>query len=213
MRGRPGDQVELFDGTGWEFTATVERVGRQAAWLRVDARRQVSRELGFPLVLAVAVPRGDRQEWLVEKSVELGVTRLVPWQTQRSVARPGQGALQRWRRTVIEASKQCGRNQMMEIAPPCEVSDFLPTAADHLSLLAHVNHPDLPTDSWTRSLAPRRAATVQLGVGPEGGFSPREAEQAAAAGWHLVGLGPRLLRCETAALLLVARVISAIDHP
>jgi 16S rRNA (uracil1498-N3)-methyltransferase len=212
MRAKQGDQVELFDGTGWEFMATLQQVERKRAWLRIDARRRINRELPCPLVLAVALPRGDRQEWLVEKAVELGVTRLVPWRTEHSVARLRQQTLPRLQRTVIEASKQCGRNQLMEIAPPCEFAEFLATASERLSVLAHVPDANRPTASVATVLNGLTDNGVQLGIGPEGGFSPREAEQAVAAGWRLVGLGPRLLRSETAALALAAQVIARFDE-
>src|SRR5205823_14535109 len=84
--------------------------------LSIIERREVSRELSFSLTLAVALPKGERQKWLIEKATELGVTRIVPLVTERGVAQPVESALDRLRRGVIEASKQCGRNRLMEIA-------------------------------------------------------------------------------------------------
>ena len=78
MRAKPGDTITLFDGRGAEFEATIERVGRHSTQLAVGEMQTVDRELPFSLSLAVALPKGDRQQWLVEKSVELGVTRLIP---------------------------------------------------------------------------------------------------------------------------------------
>ena len=112
LRMRAGDQVTLFDGLGSEFDATVLSVGRTSSELAIDAERVIDRELPFQLSLAVALPKGDRQQWLVEKAVELGVHELIPLETQFGVAQPGEKALQRVARWIVGASKQCGRNSI-----------------------------------------------------------------------------------------------------
>src|SRR6476619_4914155 len=118
MRAAVGDEVTLFDGTGAEFKATVEPLRRTDAELRIVERNEIDRELPFALVVGVALPKGDRQKWLVEKLTELGVTTLVPLVAERSVAQPAGSVLDRLRRSVIEAAKQCGRNRLMRIAEP-----------------------------------------------------------------------------------------------
>ena len=212
MRCRPGLRVVLFDGLGGEYAATVTRVGRSEVELAVEPRREVDRELPFSLTLAVALPKGDRQKWLVEKLVELGVTRLVPLVTARSVAQPVAGALERLRRGVIEASKQCGRNRLMEIAPPADGSEFLATASvAAVRLLSHPDTTNLADSGWH---APERSEgrgvprAIIAAVGPEGGFADEEVAAARAAGWQPVALGRRILRVETAAIYLAA-VLSA----
>jgi 16S rRNA (uracil1498-N3)-methyltransferase len=206
MRASVGTTVTLFDGTGWEFSATVQQLGRNSATLRVNSSRVVDRELPFVLVLAVALPRGERQEWLVEKAVELGVTRLVPWLTERSVARPNPQSRERLRRTVIEASKQCGRNRLMEIDETQEFASYMSQQVDRPSLLAHVGADDQPVSQIYRVWEMMGPLGVQLGIGPEGGLTDRETQEAMASGWQLVNLGPRILRSETAALALAARL-------
>src|SRR5688500_2920803 len=103
MRAKIGDEVVLFDGSGEEFSATVTTIRKNAVELAIAERREISRELPFSLTLAVALPKGDRQKWLVEKATELGVTRIVPLSTERGVAQPVDSALDRLRRSVIEA--------------------------------------------------------------------------------------------------------------
>ena len=138
MRGGPGTRVVLFDGSGWEYSAQVEQIGRTEATLAILGRQEVDRELPIEIHLGVSLPKGDRQKWLVEKSVELGVGRLIPLKTARSVAQPVEQALARLKRTVIEASKQCGRNRLMEISEPQDWGDFAAgVPADGLRLLAH----------------------------------------------------------------------------
>lgn len=138
MRAARGTRVVLFDGSGAEFPAMVERVDRSTILLNALSREVIDRELPFDLILGVALPKGDRQKWLVEKAVELGVTRVIPLRTERGVAQPVEQALTRLRRSVIEASKQCGRNCLMEITEPAALDDFLENATKATCrLLAH----------------------------------------------------------------------------
>jgi 16S rRNA (uracil1498-N3)-methyltransferase len=197
MRAKPGDEVTLFDDSGWEFTAHVSAIGKSAVDLNIVDRRQIDRELPHVLTLAVSLPKGDRQKVLVEKLVELGVTRLIPLDAQRGVAEGTPAALIRLRRQVIEASKQCGRNRLMEIAEPLSLPQLIKeTSEDECHVLAH------PTGRPLSELPPPTAATVA--IGPEGGFTEDEVATAASSGWKIVSLGPRILRIETAALALAA---------
>jgi 16S rRNA (uracil1498-N3)-methyltransferase len=195
MRARVGDEVTLFDGSGCEFTAKVTKLGKQAVELEIVARHEISRELALPLTLGVALPKGDRQKWLVEKATELGVTRLVPLVTERGVAQPVEAALERLRRSVIEASKQCGRNRLLEIGEPLTLAAFAAAAPAHaLRLIAHLGGAELNT------LA--KAEELWAAVGPEGGFTDEEVASAERAFWQRVSLGRAILRVETAAIAL-----------
>jgi 16S rRNA (uracil1498-N3)-methyltransferase len=205
MRAAPGVRVTLFDGGGDECSAIVERVRRADVELSILARHAIDRELPFCLTLAVALPKGDRQKWLVEKAVELGVTRIVPLWTQRSVAQPVEQSLVRLRRAVIEASKQCGRNRLLQIDQPRSWPDLVASAADTPCRL--VAHP--AAENQLRPSLNDFAGNVCVAVGPEGGFADEEVAQALAAGWRAVDLGPRILRVETAALMLAAVIASA----
>lgn len=204
MRARPGVEVVLFDGSGLEWQARVVQVGRSAVDLQVLARREVNRELPFDITLAVTLPKGERQRWLMEKAVELGVRRLAPLVTERGVAQPVDKALARLHRTVIEASKQCGRNRLMEIAMPVTAVDFFATpCADALRAIADPSG----RQSLRELLESQRSPIPQafcFAVGPEGGFSEQEIDMAGANGWAAVTLGPRILRIETAAIFLAA---------
>ncbi len=199
MRARAGDPVVLFDGSGAEFPSRVARVGRAEVELTVLERHETDRELPRHVLLAVSLPKGDRQRWLVEKAVELGVAELVPLGAMRSVAQPVRQALDRLRRAVVEASKQCGRNRLMRIAEPVAWPDFVAaTLGEPHRLLAHPGSRHAPYD------LPKPADRLLAAVGPEGGFTAEEVALAEAAGWRLVDLGPRTLRVETAALMLAA---------
>lgn len=202
MRVKPGQQVVVFDGSGREFDALVTKVARVSIELEVVDARQVDRELRQELTLGVALPKGDRQRWLVEKAVELGVSRLTPLVVARGVAPPAERSLDRLRRAVIEASKQCGRNRLMAIEEPRRWETYLTEAPSTAHrLIAHPSGtpftpppPDQPIAAW------------HVAVGPEGGFTDDEVSLAARHGWQSVSLGPRILRIETAALYLASLV-------
>jgi 16S rRNA (uracil1498-N3)-methyltransferase len=168
LRAQVGDEVVLFDGSGAEFRSRLVSVGRSEVDLQVLERCVIDRELSPPLLLAVALPKGDRQRWLVEKAVELGVSQLIPLATERGVAQPVDRAVQRLQRAVIEASKQCGRNRLMTISSPQTIAECLAAAPpDCQRWLIHPgNHPDryAPCSLWPssirswRSSAPRAAS-------------------------------------------------------
>ncbi len=199
MRGAPGCEVVLFDGRGGEFTAEVTRCGRAEVELAVGPHRDVERELPFELTLAAPLPKGDRQRWLVEKAVELGVSRLMPLKTARSEGDRDEAAA-KLRRYVIEASKQCGRNRLMEIAPAIQWAVLLRETGKR-RLVAH------PGGRPLGQLQLERAADTVLAIGPEGGLTDEEVAQAIQADWKVVALGERILRVETAALALIAQLL------
>jgi 16S rRNA (uracil1498-N3)-methyltransferase len=212
-RAKPGERVVLFDGSGAEFSAQVEATRRDRVELSVLERVEVNRELPFELTLGVTLPKGDRQRWLVEKAVELGITRVVPLVTSRSVAEATGGALARLRRTVIEASKQCGRNRLAEIAEPQEWGRFVSYGPEGaIRLVAHPASENTSMDA-APPIGPGEISSsrsVLLAIGPEGGFADEELASALAAGWTPIDLGPRILRIETAAIFLVALVLRGL---
>ena len=197
MRAAVGDELVLFDGSGAEFLARITQVGKSAALVQIIERREIDREGKCRLTLAAALPKGERQKWLVEKATELGVARLVPLITERGVAQPVEAALVRLRRAVIEASKQCGRNRLLEIAEPADAAAFFAAApVGTVRLLAD------PSGMPLTSVA--HAAELIAAIGPEGGFTPAEVAAAAECGWQLVSLGKSILRVETAAIAVAS---------
>ncbi len=213
MRAAPGLRVVLFDGRGGEFPATVQEIRRSEAILIADARENIDRELPFELTLAVALPKGDRQKWLIEKAVELGITQIIPLKTQRGVAQPVEQALARLRRSVIEASKQCGRNRLMQITEPQSWPELIQTSVDiPCRLIAHPSSASAGSSSSAPGdVFPKFSTSnhVLAAIGPEGGFTDDEVTMAVDAGWQTVDLGPRILRIETAALALAVIVVSS----
>jgi 16S rRNA (uracil1498-N3)-methyltransferase len=195
-RLRAGDTVYLFNGDGREYPAIVTAVARRSVSLDVASGNATERELPFRLDVAAPLPKGERAVFLIEKLTELGVTTFTPLQTARSVVHPRETKLDRLHRHVIEASKQCGRNVLMELKPLTSWSELL--RRDDLPIHRLLAHP-----TATEAVAAREADVI-IAVGPEGGFTEDEVTDALRSGWTAVGLGPRLLRVETAALALAA---------
>jgi 16S rRNA (uracil1498-N3)-methyltransferase len=157
----------------------------------------VDRERLSSLELAVAMPKGDRGDVLVEKLTELGVTRLVPLLTERTVVQPKASRIEALRRAVVEASKQCGRNVLMEVTDPISWRQYV-TQADQPSerMLLHPSGGAMPGANTAAVIA----------IGPEGGWTEAEVQMGIAAGWQVCSLGVRILRIETAAIAVAARI-------
>ena len=197
-RLRPGDAVCLFNGDGHQYPARIEEITRREVALEVFAVESPARELPFHLHVAAPLPRGDRAQFLLEKLTELGVTSFTPLRTARSVVHPRETKLDKLQRYVIEASKQCGRNVLLEVQSMVEWPAFC--AAAELPPRRVVAHPGA---DGTRSMAENEPGyDTVVAVGPEGGFTEDEVALARAAGWRLLDLGPRILRVETAAIAL-----------
>ena len=225
-RFRVGDSVVLFNGDGAEYPATVTEVAKRSVLLDISERRITSVEVGRAVEVAAPLPKGDRTAFLIEKLTELGVTSFVPLRTERSVIDPGAGKLEKLERAVIEASKQCGRNTLMTIEPPADWCDYVLPRGDELRWIALPSDPDerrglSPPDSVERGDAAcpvginptaRQALPVRLVVGPEGGFTAAEVALALAEGWRRISLGLRILRVETAALVLAAHFTTPVDQ-
>ncbi len=197
-RFAPGDRVVLFNGDGNEYPAEILSADKRAVTLTVFAPVPLAREREWPLVVGSALPKGDRADFLVEKLTELGVARFVPLITARAVVHPKPSVVEKFARAVIEASKQCGRNRLMAVAPPQKWGAFVArTDLPARRLVLHTG-PGLPGAAADGGCA--------VAVGPEGGFAPEEIALALGAGWTAVSLGPRVLRVETAAIAAAARL-------
>jgi 16S rRNA (uracil1498-N3)-methyltransferase len=202
LRLRRGDSVTLFNGEGGEFAAELTRVSRDDAHARVISKRVLERESPLAIALAQCISSGDRMDVTLQKSTELGVARIVPIESERSVVKLSSDRAGRrvdhWRNVVIAACEQCGRNRVPEIAAITDLATFLGgVEGDGMRLLLA---PD--GDRNLRQLEPPRAVTLL--VGPEGGLAPEERRGAESSGFLPVRFGPRVLRTETAPLAAIA---------
>ena len=206
-RLQPGDALCLFDGRGGEWAAEVVAMGRQSVAVRALAHDPVSRELPLALTLAVGMPANERMDALVEKATELGVAAIQPLECERSVLRlSGERAERKrehWQGVAVAASEQSGRTRVPQIAPVLPLARWLATApaAGAIRLLLSPRAGALPLRELP--LPADGAVWVSLS-GPEGGLTPAEEAAAVAAGYTAIGLGPRVLRADTAPLALLA---------
>jgi 16S rRNA (uracil1498-N3)-methyltransferase len=206
LRLRPGALVEAADGVGRIYTVRLEALGPGDAWGTVVGETGAVPESPCAITLAQGILKGDRMAWLVQKATELGVARIVPLLTGRVVARaPGErdeGRRQRWERVAREAVKQCGRAVVPAVEVPRPLRDVLDEVARHDAAWLLWERGGTPLGALARRVGrPRR---LLLLVGPEGGFGEPEVAAARVAGVALAGLGPRILRAESAGLAAVA---------
>jgi 16S rRNA (uracil1498-N3)-methyltransferase len=202
-----GDRVEIFDGGGFATAADVVAIAAGGVELVAVGDPIPAPRPACSLVLATAMPKGDRLDWLVEKATELGVERLVPIVAERSVVIPRGSKLDRLRRTIVEASKQCRRNRLMTLEEPEEWGRLVTAFPAARKLLADPGR--VPSASW----APiGRGDEVVLAVGPEGGFTAAERDRAVAAGWLPIRLGHNILRVETAGLAGCAALLAGVPE-
>jgi 16S rRNA (uracil1498-N3)-methyltransferase len=203
LRLRAGAEVTLFDGRGGEYGATLLGADGPAARLQVGAHRELERESPLDCTLLQGVSRGERMDLIIQKAVELGVTRVVPVMTEFAVVKldAAQAAKRQahWQGIAISACEQCGRNRVPEVAAPASLT----TACASLDpggtrlLLA-------PDAAATLAAAASGAQRVVLLIGPEGGLSDAEHALAARRQFVACRLGPRVLRTETAPLAALA---------
>ncbi|MEM1112607.1 MAG: 16S rRNA (uracil(1498)-N(3))-methyltransferase [Pseudomonadota bacterium] len=196
LRMGPGDSLTLFNGSGGEYAASITAVSKQTVTVRVDAFRSKEVESSLGIELGIAVSRGERMDWIIQKSTELGVASIAPLFTERTeVKLKGERAskkLSHWQQIAVSACEQCGRNRVPTVADFSPLGDWLSaTSAERKFVLHHRSEPQAPGDT---------PGSVALLIGPEGGLSPGEIEAALAAGFEALRLGPRVLRTETAPL-------------
>ena len=198
LRAKVSDRLGLFNGEGAEALAEIVNIRKRSAELRLLETWSVPAE-PRSLTIATAMPKGDRARWLIEKSTELGVTRMIPLRTQRSVVEPGESKMDKLEQAVIAACKQCGRSRLMTMNPLMTFANLLRELTP-VALIAQPNAPISMSEAFSQSID----QSALMLVGPEGGFTDDEFSAAVTAGAIPVNLGPHILRIETAAIAVAA---------
>ena len=199
LRLKPGDQLILFDGRGGEHPASIEELRKAAVIVVVGDRSATTRESHLSLTLAQGVSRGERMDWVVQKATELGVTRIVPVLTDRTVvkldATQSERKLAHWRGIAVAACEQSGRDKVPDVATPLALDAFLRSIDPRATRV-------LLSPSGTQRVSDLKSAEggIVVLIGPEGGLAESEQRAALAAGFLAVKMGPRVLRTETAAV-------------
>ena len=201
MRMRAGDSLTLFDGRSGEYAARINTVGKKTVLVDIGTHRDREAESPLAIHLGIAISRGDRMDWLIQKATELGVKSLSPLLSERTeVKLKGERADKKrhhWQQITIAACEQCGRNRLPQIAPLQSLPQWLATTrADYKYVLHH--------RALAEATQQQPPDGIALLIGPEGGLSETEIERAEHCGYQSLSLGPRVLRTETAPLAAVA---------
>ncbi len=204
LRLKDGYQLILFNGEGGEYPATLGPLSRRSARVKITGFIDNDRESPLATHLALGISKGERMDFALQKAVELGVNEITPLYTAHCVvnldAKRLQKRLQHWQAIIIAACEQSGRNVLPQLHAPRPFDDWCRAVHAEMKLIL-----DPRQNRQLASLA-RPQSAVLLTVGPEGGFSEQEIDQARAEGFTGLGLGPRVLRTETAALATLAAV-------
>jgi len=201
LRLRAGDALVLFDGRGGEYPSTISALDKKKVTVTCASRRDCETESRLAIHLGIAVSRGERMDWVVQKATELGVASITPLFTERTeIKLSGDRAdkkLGHWRQVSISACEQCGRNTLPQIHPLTHLDPWLASTEADCKLVLHHRANSQAVDKQTPD-------SVALLIGPEGGLSEAEIEAAEKSGYRSLRLGPRVLRTETAPLAAIA---------
>lgn len=204
LRLRVGDHLLVFDGEGSEFEATITAIDKSGATLRIGEKTLTSTESPLRVHLVQGISRGERMDFIVQKATELGVKRITPVLTEFGVVKLDAARAtkrhEHWRRVAISSCEQCGRARLPLIDAPIPLKNWFgnkPKQVDSEIILK-------PGATTSLRHIERPVTKICVLIGPEGGFSNTEYEDAEVAGFRAVSLGPRVLRTETAAVASIA---------
>ena len=204
LRMAPGAEVELFNGDGYCYRTKILRVDKQEVVVLIEQCIEASRESPLSLTLLQGISSGERMDFTLQKSVELGIAAIQPIQAERSVVKLSgerkEKRVRHWQNIVIAACEQCGRNVVPEVRPVMGLMEWLGMQDSGTELRIHLS----PEAAQGLRELEKPAGPVVLAVGPEGGFSEQEHTALSQCGFVGARLGPRVLRTETAALAALA---------
>lgn len=202
LRMAVGDGVTVCDGSGKEYSCRLTRIRDEECIAEIIGCADSHAEPRHPVTLYMAYPKGDKLETVVQKSVELGASVIVPFESERCIKRPAPEKAEkqtaRLRRIAEEAAKQCGRAILPTVERPTSLSALLNRIPSHSLVLFCYERENATTIRQALECAGNALGDIAVIVGSEGGFSEKEAEAITEAGAKCVNLGPRILRCETA---------------
>ena len=205
MRVKIGDKVELFNGRGQQSEAMISQLERNRCVCQSAPAQPIDREPSRIIRMAIALPKPDRSKELIERLTELGIQHVTPLVAERTQRAPTNSTLEKLRKQVIEACKQSGRNQLLEIGPVTNAIDYFGNESAKTKVVAH---PTSNGISPIELLDHGQDRVFAIAVGPEGGWTENEHRVAVECGFLSVNLGTRIYRIETASVALAAILVS-----
>ena len=209
LRAKPGDAITLCNGAGTDYAGCILQVSAQEVLASVDAGHPSAAEPSVRCEVYIGIAKGERMDWAVQKAVELGTATILPFYSTNTVVKPKNDTqkTERWSRIAHEAAKQCGRGILPCVEPPLSFKEVTQRAVLNDRALFFYEGGGQPLREVVAN-----AHSFALITGAEGGFTPAEAEMAAAAGCIAVSLGPRILRCETAPAAALAALMTLTEN-
>ena len=202
LRLKTGDEITLFDTNSTEYYGKIKKISKRDIIVAIERSRQVNTESPIDVTLLQGLPKGDKMDYIIEKATELGVTRVVPVITERSQVRE-RDRMKRWERIASEASKQCGRTKPTIIENTLDFDGAIKLySKSELSIILHVDY-EVSAKSYIKNSL-QAPQNIVLFVGPEGGFTDNEVLLGNKMGFISLGLGPRVLRTETASISVLS---------
>ena len=202
LRAKTGQAIVLFNGDGNEYSAQLSEVAKRKVVAHIDSKISISIESPLSIHLGQGISRGDRMEWVIQKSVELGVTDITPLITERCGVKLSKERWskkhEQWQKVAIAACEQCGRNVLPVLHSPTIFTEWINLSTNQVRLTLHPR----AEKAFRHVVMP--ATGARLLIGPEGGFSEQEIYQTEQNGFQTIQLGPRVLRTETAAIAAIS---------
>lgn len=202
LRLRPGSKLTLFGQDGIEYEGEITEINRREVKILIKGSKRPETESTLNITLLQGIPKGDKMDWIVEKSTEMGVRTIIPVITERSQVRESR-KIQRWQRIADESIKQCGRVKAPEILQPLAFTAAIKLSNNNVLKLIFYEKSKNNLSQKLKNMV-QHIDYITLFIGPEGGFSGEEVKLAIDEGFIPVGLGPRILRTETAGIVALS---------
>lgn len=216
LRMKAGESVTVCGGTGYDMVCEITGVYDGAVELRVVEKRLTESEPSVSITLYQGLPKGDKLELVIEKTIELGVSGVVPVLMQRSVSRPDERSAakkhERYQKQAVSAAKQCGRGVIPTVEPMITFRQMTERLSRHGAVIFFYECGGKPLSSVMEAITAARTDDIAIVIGPEGGFDTAEAEALQAAGAFTATLGKRILRTETAPIAAIAAIMYATGN-
>ena len=216
LRMRAGESLTVCGGLGFDMLCEITGIYGDTVELKVMERLATESEPSVRITLYQGLPKGDKLEWIIEKTIELGVNEIIPVLMQRSVSRPDAKSAakkqERYQKQAVSAAKQCGRGIIPTVLPMMGFSAMLERLKNHQAVIFFYECGGQPLSSVVSRIKQESATDIAIVIGPEGGFDPAEAQALQQSGAFTATLGKRILRTETAPIAAIAAIMYATGN-